>query len=548
MRTLLFRYFIYSLIIVAFAISIFLYSKAYFRKEVQHDYFQQKIIGYQFLANTLNQIPEKNWKSQLKKWDNNYSADLRIYSFQTLQQKHPQQDIFLKLNKGQPVAIKGWLQKLAPNVFSDHAKYFLPIGKTGKALEIRTNDPDLIVNYNEYWFAKSIAIFLETLPQKEWANNLKHISSSLPNWDVFINPYQVSMIPSSHRKEFIHREFSVFYNKETNHVTKIFYGFIIKGKKHILTLQRHRSDLGVYRHLLTWSILLVSLLCIIMLCVLPLQRSLKKLKSMTNHYSDGDFNSDLKVSKFSAIYSLHQDILNMGKKVKSLLQTNKDVTYGLSHELKTPMSRIHFALDTLEDTPQTEEQKSSYDSIREDVEEMENLIEQIMLYARVERAESYLKFKPEPLNRWLIDYLETWQKKLAQQNIALDINIADLQNVHLSCHKQYFEIMLNNLLSNAVKYGNQKISATIQLNKNNLVISIEDNGLGISPEHIEKALAPFNRLDNTQHIKGHGLGLNLVQKIAAWHKGTLKIDSSSLGGAKFTITLLTSHPTKPYKT
>jgi two-component system OmpR family sensor kinase len=96
-----------------------------------------------------------------------------------------------------------------------------------------------------------------------------------------------------------------------------------------------------------------------------------------------------------------------------------------------------------------------------------------------------------------------------------------------------------NLLRNAQKYGNSKVALSASRKLGGVSITVDDDGPGIPEEEREKVFEPFYRLDRSRDRStgGFGLGLSIAAKAVSLHGGSLKIDTSPLGGARFTITL-----------
>jgi len=118
----------------------------------------------------------------------------------------------------------------------------------------------------------------------------------------------------------------------------------------------------------------------------------------------------------------------------------------------------------------------------------------------------------------------------------LDIS-PELLDKELFIDKRAILRAINNLLVNAVHYSNKKLSVAFLIQESRYVLSVEDDGPGIPKSEWENVFLPFKQLGNEQRetSKGHGLGLAIVKQIMEWHKGSVVLDKSDLGGARFEI-------------
>jgi len=109
----------------------------------------------------------------------------------------------------------------------------------------------------------------------------------------------------------------------------------------------------------------------------------------------------------------------------------------------------------------------------------------------------------------------------------------------VNAHARYFAMMINNLLKNAVNYGDGQVAISLVKRRNNIILSVEDNGAGIAFDQRENILKPFVRgrtEEAGKSSKGYGMGLAIVNRIAQWHDAQFAIrDSETLGGARFDI-------------
>jgi signal transduction histidine kinase len=539
MKKIILRYFIYALLISFLSIFIFNFWTSQIKRDLQEGYSKENQVLFSILADKLNQAPQAEWQAIIKSWRAPYASKLKILSIDEIAQEN--NDVIKQINTNGYAEKHDWVHFHIFGSYRPHASIFVRIGKTNYVLQIKRVDAQFLVNRFLYWLTKPVVLEFEENSKNNWDSVIKKFAQETPNWVISIYPYTLEIIPAVEQEEFKKHHYAVEGSKVKGDLV-VYHIFYYNQLPYILSMRWHSVGTYPYQAIMIWMLCFISICLLIVFFVLPLQRALVKLNAFTAEYGKGHFNAKGYISRWSTLYSLYQNIKRMGQKVESLLQTNKDVTYGLSHELKTPLYRVQFALNELAESAQTEEQKQLVESIREDKEEMDQLIEHIMLYARVERASEHITLDLQEIIPWLQQYVRSQEKKLALQDIVFESNIDISGNIMVNYDPKYLEILLNNLISNGVKYGNGQVKLTVKLqHKAQLVIKVEDNGCGISEDEIEQALTPFKRLKGVQNIPGHGLGLNLIKKITAWHKGTFSIERSILGGAKMVLVLPTNY-------
>ncbi|WP_042143683.1 MULTISPECIES: ATP-binding protein [unclassified Pseudoalteromonas] len=280
----------------------------------------------------------------------------------------------------------------------------------------------------------------------------------------------------------------------------------------------------------------IALLLLFLLWVLPLIVRLLTLRKTAKSFGEGKLNQRLKISPLSYIRDIEIEFNHMAQRIENLIGDVKLLSNAVSHDLRTPLARIRFGIDTLQEEDDPVLRRRFEDKISNNVDEMTSLVETLLSYARLDQSMLEIKKDEILLTELIANCIKT------KKSDIVDFTFNDLSNdMKLIGDRSYVSMLINNLLQNAVIYGNGQIQVTLNRNQNNALIIIEDNGLGIAKEQRENILKPFVRGDakNTT-IKGHGIGLAIVKRIIDWHQGSIEIDDSiELSGAKFTITLPT---------
>lgn len=218
----------------------------------------------------------------------------------------------------------------------------------------------------------------------------------------------------------------------------------------------------------------------------------------------------------------------MRQQIQRLLGLQREMTQAVSHELRTPLARLSFALE-LSALAQDEKQL-----MLNDVKELEQLVDEMLDYARLESAQPQLKMQQVDL----VELLQNLVEKLSPlpgAAIELKTNSACVY----TCDGHYLERAVQNLLVNAKRYARDKVVLSLYCNENFVEVLVEDDGPGIAPEQRAEILKPFVRLDQSRQkgFGGFGLGLAIVCRVLEWHNATIEVEQSVWRGAAFRIRL-----------
>lgn len=261
----------------------------------------------------------------------------------------------------------------------------------------------------------------------------------------------------------------------------------------------------------------------------PVWRDLLKLKSMANHILDGNLEVSCTVNKRSPTAVVVQTFQGMANRITRLLVEQTQLVNAVSHELRTPLSRLRFSLALMDD-----KNAQQVAEIHQDVDEMENLIEEMLNYSRIETLEQVDNKSNVNINELLNNQIEKHQRG-THKSLAVETNSA----ITFICNGDLLERAIQNLLTNAIRYANEAVLVTAEIENNQLHISVIDDGDGIDEAQTTDLFKAFTRLDKSRNKQkgGFGLGLAIVKRIMDWHKGICVIERSEQGGAKFTLIL-----------
>lgn len=230
---------------------------------------------------------------------------------------------------------------------------------------------------------------------------------------------------------------------------------------------------------------------------------------------------------------------------KQLNNMKNDFVNNMTHELKTPISSISLASQMLQDpsvgkTPQTLQHISNV--IRDETKRLSLMVEKVLQISIFEKDKSMLKLNEMQINGLIMDIINNFSLKVTSKGGQITSKLNATHDIAL-IDEVHFTNIIFNLLDNALKYCDKPLLLTIETwnEKDNLLISIEDNGIGIHKEDQKRIFEKFYRVStgNLHNVKGFGLGLAYVKKIITEHRGTIKVESEPNIGTKFIITIPT---------
>jgi len=238
----------------------------------------------------------------------------------------------------------------------------------------------------------------------------------------------------------------------------------------------------------------------------------------------------------------------LAKKLKSQifdLKSESMFLSFLSHELKTPIMIISNTLELLLGEAgnknvyrYSEETRELLEIINRQTQKMQALVEDTLDFAYISSDFFVLKEKDCVLNKIIKNAINSIIKFAEDKNIQI-IEKLPQQDVVIKCDPEQIERVIVNLLTNAIKYSSAegRITVSLQEIEDNVKIMVEDIGIGIAKENLEKIFEPFYRVKDVNE-KGTGLGLAICKKIIELHRGKIWAESEGIGkGSKFIITL-----------
>lgn len=228
------------------------------------------------------------------------------------------------------------------------------------------------------------------------------------------------------------------------------------------------------------------------------------------------------------IRSVSISFIKMKERIARQIAQRTDMLSSVSHDLRTPLTRMKLQLEMAKDPNELSE-------LKKDISDMEKLIAEYLDFARHDERE---KAKPVKIKEYLQEKIVDYYRKM-NRNIETRLNIPESREILIK--KLALKRALINLIDNAFNYGSN-VLLSASLSANNLMIIIDDDGPGIPENERGNVFKPFYRVDNSRnldrakiHSGGSGLGLAIAMDAITSHGGQMKLMDGALGGLRVLI-------------
>ncbi len=267
-------------------------------------------------------------------------------------------------------------------------------------------------------------------------------------------------------------------------------------------------------------------------------RPINKLMTKAKYMSKGEYDKKIEINTdILEINDLINSINNLSQSIKEQENIRKRLTGDISHELKTPLTNIQSHLEAMIDGI-WEPTEGRLISVKEEAERLSSLVSDMQKLNKYDEASIKLKKDNVNISDIICFVIFQFSNLAKSKNIKIKY---EKKNINLYCDKDKITQALVNILSNAIRYSNEGSTIFIEekLKDNKVIISIEDQGIGISEEDLKYVFERFYRADKsrTRATGGTGIGLTIVKSIVSSHGGEVKLESKLGEGSKFTIIL-----------
>ena len=286
--------------------------------------------------------------------------------------------------------------------------------------------------------------------------------------------------------------------------------------------------------LLLTGVFYIGIIVVVLIWLYPLIKQLRKLRRTTKAFGEGKFQERITTKSISYIADIENEFNRMAQRIETLISDNRLLSDAVSHDLRTPLARLRFGIEALQETenPQLREKYQAH--LCRDIDEMERLVSVLLNYARIEQSMIAVEKQDVDLNEIINHCVQSFTDNANDNEKVIHWHAEGVALVKGDIN--YLNMLINNLLGNAQQYGNNEIKLSVIKKDAKLSFIISDDGPGIAEDKRSELMKPFMRGEQAHKSPGYGMGLAIVVRIAQLHDATFSInDSVELGGAEFSV-------------
>ena len=275
------------------------------------------------------------------------------------------------------------------------------------------------------------------------------------------------------------------------------------------------------RLFLLWTTLPSILLIIIALIFLKNQtKPLVKLAKAAERFGKGDYVNNFRASGSLEIRKAAYEFDRMAKRINRHLNQRAEMLSGISHDLRTPLTRLKLQLAMLK-------QKDLSAKMSKDIDEMEKMLNDYLQFAKTQAQESTSKID-------LVMLFNSIKNQFNNKKLIISHKV----DIKLEGRPIALKRSFQNIIQNGLTYGN-KVIVDIQKGNNRAIVTVDDDGPGIPDDQYKNVFKPFFRLDKSRSLNqsGVGLGLAIVEDIINSHGGNIQLGKSKLNGLQVKVSL-----------
>ena len=365
-------------------------------------------------------------------------------------------------------------------------------------------------------------------------NQINYITSIYKkNYDYVINVLEKETLDNSFERKFspmdrsLRRELKSTFGSEnywfntTNYLDVVEVKIRSDDKILQFLFPKEKIATSSVRLFILW--LTVPSLILIFIAILFLKNQTKpivKLAKAAEKFGKGDYVNEFKTSGALEIRKASYEFDRMAKRINRHLNQRSEMLSGISHDLRTPLTRLKLQLAMLS-------QKEISKKMSNDIDEMEKMLNDYLEFSKTQSNEETVKID-------ISNLLERIEFNINNKNLT----IKKVNQIFLHGRPNSLRRCFENVIINGLNYG-EKVVVNINFTSNLLILTFDDNGPGIPQDQRKNVFKPFFRLDKSRSLNksGVGLGLSIVEDIVNSHGGSIQLNESKLGGLQVKISL-----------
>ena len=269
---------------------------------------------------------------------------------------------------------------------------------------------------------------------------------------------------------------------------------------------------------------------------------LEKILDATREIMKGNFKVRLQPSHRKPFRNeldvIMEDFNKMAEELDGNTAMKSDFIADVSHEFKTPLSVIHNYATMLQEPDLSEEKRQEYSKILCDTtKNLSDLVSNILKLNKLENQQIFPDKKTFNLSEQLCECMLFFEAQLEEKNLSIELDLDE--NLKIKADYDLLTHIWNNLFSNAIKFNSEggKILLTLKKKNQYAVVTVTDNGIGMSCDIKEHIFEKFYQGDSSRSTQGNGLGLALVKRVIDIAEGNITVESEIGKGTTFTVTL-----------
>jgi len=276
---------------------------------------------------------------------------------------------------------------------------------------------------------------------------------------------------------------------------------------------------------------------------------IREMKEIAQRLASGDFSRKVRIKNKDELGELAKSLNTMADELQAKMENLKrldrvrtDFVANVSHELKTPLTLIKGYIETLEDKAISDTEKAGkfISIIKEHTNRLSNIIDDLLSLSELELSRDSVDKSEFDLKSLMDDIALGFGHALVAKQQKLTIEPQG-QNFKIKADRDKIEQVFVNLIDNAIKYTEDdgRIRVCLVQQNGEVVVTVEDNGIGIQEEHLDRVFERFYRVDKarSRQLGGTGLGLGIAKHIVLAHQGEIRIESDTSKGTKVFVTL-----------